>query len=458
MPEPIISISGLRGIIGESLNPLIVGKYALAFSASAPPGPFVITRDGRPSGAVFADVIHAVLNSGGRPTIDAAIAATPTTAILIRRFSAAGGIQISASHNPMEYNGMKLFSAEGRVVPGDLGQEVLQRYLNDKVDWMPHDKVGTRAICKNTTSEHQLAVSQTVDVEAIRRCKFKVLLDSNHGAGALLGERLLDDFDCQVTVFGGTPDGCFEHLPEPIAENLRSVGEKVRELGVDVAFCQDPDADRLALIDADGRYIGEEYTLAICLNHLLRTAEEGNHLFPRTKGPIVINCASSRMSEDIAKKYGVPLFRSSVGEANVVEMMLARNAMFGGEGNGGPIDPAVGFVRDSFVGMAQILDAMAARNRPLAELADELPRYVMVKRKVAVESKKIPAILDKTAEAFKHLPCDRLDGLRIDHGDAWVLLRGSNTEPIMRIFAEAPSVGRADELCDEVSRIGLQCD
>jgi len=452
MSEPIISVSGLRGIVGESLNPQIVGNYALAFSTAAPPGPFVITRDSRPSGSVLADAIHAALNSVGRPTVDAQITATPTTGVLIRQLCAAGGIQISASHNPIEYNGMKLFSSEGRVVPKNIGQQVLERYRNDEAAWMTHDRLGSRVVCKNTTSQHIASVVRTIDSDAIRGCKFRVLLDANHGAGALLGERLLDDFDCNVTVLGSIPNGRFEHLPEPTAENLRTVGEKVREYGVDVAFCQDPDADRLALIDGNGRYIGEEYTLAICLEHILRTATMGNHPFPRTRGPVVINCASSRMNEDIAKKYGVPLFRSAVGEANVVDLMLEKNAMFGGEGNGGPIDPEVGLVRDSFVGIAQVLDAMAARNKTLSELVDEIPRYAMIKRKTTVALNSVPAMIDHVATVFRRLPCDRLDGLRIDHGDAWVLLRGSNTEPIVRIFAEAPTEDRAGELCDEVER------
>ena len=452
MIEPIISVSGLRGIIGPSLNPRIVADYVLAFSASMPPGAFVVTRDSRPSGGFLADVVHSALNSVGRSTIDAAIAATPTTGILVRQLRAIGGIQISASHNPIEYNGLKLFSAEGRVVPQNIGQQVLERYRQGGADWVRYDKLGSRDVCRNTVPGHQMLVTNTVNVDAIRCRKFKVLLDANHGAGALLGERLLDDLDCEITVLGCSPNGRFEHLPEPTAENLRSVGEKVRELGVDVAFCQDPDADRLALIDANGRYIGEEYTLALCLEHLLRTANEGNHPHPRKEGPIVINCASSRMNEDIANKHDVPLFRSAVGEANVVDLMLEKDAMFGGEGNGGPIDPKVGFVRDSFVGMALILDAMAARNKPLSELADELPRYAMVKRKCPIALQEVSALLDKTAAAFSRFPCDRLDGLRIDHGDAWVLLRGSNTEPILRIFAEAPTENRANELCDEVER------
>ncbi len=453
MSELIISVSGLRGIIGETLNPVVAGAYVRAFSSCCPPGPFVVTRDSRPSGAVLADAIHSVLNSTGRPTIDAAAAATPTTGILIRHLHAAGGIQISASHNPIEYNGIKLFSADGRVVPKPQGQKVLDAYQTGKAVWVGHDKLGYRTVCKDTISEHLQAVIRTVDTDAIRERKFKVLLDSNHGAGALLGERLLDTLDCQITVLGGAPNGRFEHIPEPTADNLKTVCDKVRQLGVDVAFCQDPDADRLAIIDGNGRYIGEEYTVALCLDHLLRTTGNAKHPHRRTKGPIVINCATSRMSEDIAQKYDVPIFRSAVGEANVVDLMLEKKAMFGGEGNGGPIDPKIGFVRDSFVGIAQILDAMAARKKSVAELADELPSYAMVKRKATVELAKVPAMLDKAAAAFSNLPCDRLDGLRIDHGDAWVLLRGSNTEPIIRVFAEAPTEERANALCDDVENV-----
>ncbi len=457
MSELIISVSGLRGIVGETLTPEVAMRYALAFSMAQPAGPFVVTRDSRPSGAMLADTIHAALNAAGRATIDAGIAATPTTGILIRRHGAAGGIQISASHNPIEFNGMKLFSGEGRVIPKGPGGDVLRHYEQlrhgTQSEWVTQDKIGRRSICEDTVTDHLETVLRTVDADKIRERKFRVLLDANRGAGAVLGKPLLESLGCDVIVLGETPDGLFEHTPEPTPENLQGVCETVRKLGVDVAFCQDPDADRVAVIDAGGRYVGEEYTMALCLEHVLRMTDQPTHPFARKKGPIVVNCATSRMNEDIAAKYGVPLFRSAVGEANVVDLMREKRALFGGEGNGGPIDPEVGWVRDSFVGMAQVLDAVAASGKTVAQLAGEIPSYSLVKRKATVMLSEVPAMLDKVAAAMKDKPCDRLDGLRIDHGDAWVLLRGSNTEPIIRIFAEAPDEARANALCDEIESI-----
>ncbi|MDR0336478.1 MAG: phosphoglucosamine mutase [Planctomycetaceae bacterium] len=453
MSELIISVSGLRGIIGETLTLDVAMRYIAAFSASMPSGCFVITRDSRPSGSMFADVIHAVLNASGRPTIDAAIAATPTTGLLIRQFGAVGGIQISASHNPSEFNGIKLFSGEGRVIPKQYGETIREYYQKSKFNWVAHNQLGIRTFCNNTITQHRRAIMQTINNEAIADRKFKVLLDANHGAGAIFGDWLLEELGCEVTILGEQPNGQFLHPPEPIAENLQDVCRHVQKLNVDIAFCQDPDADRVAIIDANGRYVGEEYTITLCLEQLLRTTENPQHPHRRKKGAVVINCATSRMNEDIAQKYGVPIFRSAVGEANVVDLMLEKEAMFGGEGNGGPIDPEVGLVRDSFVGIALVLDAMATTGKTIAQLVDELPQYALVKRKINVELDKVPAILDKTTTAFRHLPCDRLDGLRIDHGNAWTLLRGSNTEPIMRIFAEAPTKLLANRLCDEIEQI-----
>jgi phosphomannomutase len=441
--EPIISVSGLRGVVGESLTPEVAIRYAAAYAATAPAGPMVITRDSRPSGGLLAQAIHAGLRAVGRRTIDAGIAATPTTGVLIRQYRAAGGIQISASHNPSQYNGLKLFGSEGRVIPDAPGQKVLARYRAGAIDWVGHDQLGDQETCPDPVSSHLDAVLATVDVERIRRRRFKVLLDSNRGAGSLLGTRLLEELGCQVTLLGGSMDGQFEHPPEPLAENLGGVLPAVSQAGADVGFCQDPDADRLAVIDAAGRYLGEEYTLAMCVDHVLRDR----------KGPIVANCASSRMAEDVAAKYGVPFFRSAVGEANVVDAMLAHDAVFGGEGNGGPIDPRVGLVRDSFVGMAMLLDAMAARNLPIGQLADELPRYQIVKTKVPVSRDVISARLDAVARHFHTARADRLDGLRLDWPGRWLLVRASNTEPICRAIAEAPTEEEARRLCEEAGAI-----
>jgi phosphomannomutase len=295
----------------------------------------------------------------------------------------------------------------------------------------------------DTTGEHLSRVLATVDADTIRRRKFKVLLDSNSGSGSILGRQLLIAMGCDVTIHGGEPSGGFLHPPEPTAENLRTVRQYVIDAQADIGFCQDPDADRLAIIDETGRYIGEEYTLALCVDHVLR----------ERKGPIVTNCATSRMSEDLAGKYGVPFHRSAVGEANVVDRMLAVGAVFGGEGNGGPIDPRVGLVRDSFVGMALVLAAMAQRGRRVSELADELPRYEIVKRTVKLSPEKLTSALDRVQKRFPEARCDRLDGLRLDWPNRWVIIRGSNTEPIVRVIAEGQTAAAAEDLVNAI--VGL---
>ncbi|MDR0870397.1 MAG: phosphoglucosamine mutase [Planctomycetaceae bacterium] len=459
MSELIISVSGLRGIIGETLTPDVAMRYAAAFSQSVKKkGLFVITRDSRPSGKMLTDAICAALNAAGRETYDGFVAATPTTGILIKHFKAAGGIQISASHNPGEFNGMKLFSAEGRVIPKEPGSKVLETYNAIRTAgagtnlWQRYDKLAGRRFISDSYEPHLPPVLETVDVKKIKKRKFNVVLDSNHGAGAVLGMPLLKALGCNATVLGEEPDGNFLHTPEPTPINLAGVAKQAKKLNADIIFCQDPDADRLAVIDENGRYIGEEYTLALCVEHILsrrlKSAAKNN-----AKANVVINCATSRMTEDIAAKYGAKVFRSAVGEANVVDLMLEKKAIFGGEGNGGPINPAVGYVRDSFAGMALILDYMAAAGRKISELADALPKYALVKRKAPADLAKVPELLDKVAKHYKSQNVDRLDGVRITYGDAWVLLRGSNTEAIIRVFAEAPTAARANALCDEIENV-----
>ncbi len=443
MSDPIISVSGLRGIVGDSLTPDVAIRYVCAFASSLPAGPIVITRDGRGTGRWLADIIRGGLAAMGRHSIDADIAATPTIGVLVRQFSAAGGVQISASHNPPEYNGLKLFSSEGRIMSAAAGQKAIERYRSGRVAWAAHDQCGEAIGCPDTLSRHAELVLKTVNFDRIRRRQFKVVLDANRGSGSLLGARLLGELGCDLTVLGGTPDGKFEHTPEPTAENLAGVLGQVTAAGAEVGFCQDPDADRLALIDERGRYIGEEYTLAICADHVLRTMP----------GPVVTNCSTSRMTEDLAIRYKVPFYRSAVGEANVVEMMKAHDAVLGGEGNGGVIDPRVGYVRDSFVGMALVLDAMAARELPLSRLADELPRYEIVKTKISLPAEKVARGLEALAERFRDAEIDRLDGLRLDWPGKWLLVRASNTEPMVRAIAEAESAEEAKRLCAEAANV-----
>jgi phosphomannomutase len=436
--EPIISVSGLRGIVGESLTPEIAVRYAAALAGELPPGALVITRDGRASGPMLSAALCESLTALGRDILDAGIAATPTLGVLVRQHRAAGGVQITASHNPPQYNGLKLFSAEGRVVPESIGARIIEGYRAAAIS-APAAQRGRVLVCDDSTGEHLSLVLQTVDVERIRAARFEVLLDANHGSGGILGRRLLDALGCRVTVLGETPDGQFEHVPEPTAENLAGVLPSVTRHGCDVGFCQDPDADRLAVIDEAGRYLGEEYTLAICVAARLRSQ----------RGPIVTNCSTSRMSQDLAEQFGVPFFRSAVGEANVVDAMLAHGALLGGEGNGGTIDPRVVLVRDSFVAMAAILDAMAERKLKVSQLASELPRYEIVKTKLTLPRESIARAFDAVERHFREAKADRLDGLRLDWPEKWLLVRASNTEPIVRAIAEAPTQAEAERLCRE---------
>ncbi|MBX9788165.1 MAG: phosphoglucosamine mutase [Pirellulales bacterium] len=442
MSEPIISVSGLRGIVGDSLTPPSAMRFACAFAAGLPAGPIVLARDGRSSGRMLADAIRGGLAAIGRTVIDADVAATPTAGVLVRQFQAAGGIMITASHNPPQYNGIKLFDRSGQVLTAEAGQAVIERYRAGEPAWAPHDRLGALRLCNNPDDQHLRLVEQIVASGRIQGRRYHVLLDSNHGAGSELGSMLLESLGCHVTLLGGEPDGQFEHPPEPTAENLASVLDVVRQIKADIAFCQDPDADRLAIIDEHGRYLGEEYTLALCVEHVLR----------RAKGPIVTNCSTSRMTQDLAARHGVPFYRSAVGEANVVAAMKAHGALFGGEGNGGVIDPRVGYVRDSFVGMALVLDAMALRELPISRLADELPRYEIVKTKLELPPVKLDAALNSLEKHFPAASVDRLDGLRLDWPDRWLLVRASNTEPIVRIIAEAPSRVDAQKLCDESAK------
>lgn len=441
--EPIISVSGLRGIIGDQLTPMVAMRYVAALAANLGVGEVVVGRDGRSSGQMLLQAVSSTLIGHGMTVIDLGIAATPTVGVAVRQYGAVAGIQISASHNPRQYNGLKLFGGSGRVLNKSTGERILAGYQEGRTRWQGIDHIGKQVTAEDPHQHHLDLVLATVDRDLIASRRFNVVLDSNRGAGSILGRRLLESLGCNVTVLGSLPDGQFEHVPEPLADNLQGVCKQATDAGADVTFCQDPDADRLAVVDEHGKYIGEELTLALCLLSVL----------PQQRGPIVTNCATSGLSKHLASRFDVPHYQSAVGEANVVDEMLRQKAVFGGEGNGGPIDPRVGLVRDSFVGMALVLELMAKTSQPLSQIVATLPPLSMVKDKISLPASKLPALLDTLSTEMSAESTSRLDGLRLDWHDQWLLVRGSNTEPIVRLIAEAPTVDAAQQLCDEARRL-----
>lgn len=437
MAQRILSISGLRGVIGDGLEPGFLVDFAASIGTLARGGTIIVSRDGRSTGLMVKQAVLAGLSATGCKVVDADIASTPTCGVLVHHLQAAGGIQITASHNPVQWNGLKPFSPEGRVYDQPTGEQLLQVLNSKAFTFAPWDKLGSIEIASDPHAPHLQRVLKLIDVSKVRARKFKVVLDCNRGSGAVLGPRLLEQLGCEVHVLGGIPDGQFEHVPEPLKENLTGLCETVRKLGADVGFAQDPDADRLAIVDNTGRYIGEELTLALCVDYILA----------RTPGSVVVNGSTSRVTADIAAKYNCQFHRSYVGEAHVVTRMKQVNAIIGGEGNGGVIDPKVGFVRDSFASMAYVLAGLEARGTTLANWVDELPQYTIVKDKLTCPREKVTQACAALKSRFPDARIEEGDGLRLDWDNSWVQVRASNTEPILRVIAEGPEEEAARELC-----------
>lgn len=439
----IVSVSGIRGIVGSSLTPQVVTNFAACYGSPLTGKRVIVSRDGRSSGEMLRAATIAGLLSVGCDVDDIGIAATPTCGYYVKTSGAAGAIQITASHNPPPYNGLKLFRQEGFVLSPAAGQEVADNYQANRWTFVPWDRIGTVRNIADPHHPHLEQVLSLVDAQRIRRKGFKVVLDVNHGSGGVFAPRLLESLGCRVTVLGGTPDGRFEHEPEPTEANLKDLCRAASAENADIAFATDPDADRLAIVDDEGRYIGEEYTLALALRHRLS----------QQKGPVVINGSTSRVSEDVARAAGCPVFRSKVGEVHVAERMIAEKAVIGGEGNGGVIDPRVVYGRDSAISMALVLDLLAAEPKPLSELMKSMPVYAIQKDKFPVNRARLSETLTEMKERFSDGAVDEQDGVRIDWEDAWVQVRASNTEPIVRVIAEAKSGERAAELCAQVGKI-----
>lgn len=439
-PELIVSVSGVRGIVGHSLNPDDGVRFGLAYGNFLGDGKTVLlSRDGRPSGWMLGHAVTAGLLAAGCRVRDMGIAPTPTVGVAVRTHSAGGAVQITASHNPAPWNGLKLFGPDGAVLPPAPGLAIKERFLNAEFQRVGWDRLGKPESLAGTETVHAELAASLANREAVRQAGFRVLLDGNGGSGGPTGLRLLERLGCHTVPLNVEPTGHFAHEAEPIPAHLQTVAEAVKQAGVAVGCVLDPDSDRLVLIDERGECVSEEATVALAVQYRLR----------RHPGPVVINMSTSRMSVDLARRAGVACHRSPVGEANVVAKMRETNAVIGGEGSGGVIDPRVGWVRDPFVGIALIFSLMAEEQKTLSALVAELPRYAMRKEKFSIDQSRLTDTLAAIRAKWSNAEMNTLDGLRIDGPNWWLHVRPSNTEPVVRVIAEAATAEQAEALCRE---------
>jgi phosphomannomutase len=438
----MVGVSGVRGLVGETLTPALVLEFAQACGTLLEGGRVVLGRDSRPSGAMYAAAAAAGLMAAGCEVTDVGIAMTPTVGYEIRRGKYAGGLLITASHNPEPWNGIKTLDDLG-LAPDVARAAKLSQIRESGAYKLIKKGFKPLHVDADAGERHIDAVLAAVEADLTPLRGLKVVLDCVNGAGGLDTPRLLSHLGCDLTLLNGEPTGHFAHTPEPIAENLTQLCDAVRETGSAVGFAQDPDADRLALVDETGRFIGEEYTLALATQFVMM----------KRPGPVAANLSTSRMVDDIARQHGQTVVRTPVGEAHVARAMLKEKAVIGGEGNGGVIDPRLSMVRDSAAAISLVLQLMATTGKPLSQLVAGLPKYVMIKKKAECAAAKIRAAIDAVAAKFEGAAgaqVNRADGIRIDLASGWVHLRASNTEPIFRVIAEAGEAKTAEKLVNDV--------
>jgi phosphomannomutase len=444
MEALMIGVSGMRGTIGGTLTPPVVMRMASAFAAwlkkhqSPVNGKHlrvVFGRDSRPSGSWVRDAAASALTASGVEVIDLDVVTTPGVAMMVKHLSADAGVIATASHNPIQWNGLKFLNAQSVALPPESAEQIKALYEANATEYVRVEKLVPPLRNSETHALHVKRVLEHVDTLGISAKRFKVVLDSVNGAGCVATATLLSKLGCQVVHLNGTPDGQFAHEPEPTEKNLTGLADEVRRQRAAVGFAQDPDADRLAIVDENGKYIGEEYSLALAALLVLS----------KRPGAVAANLSTSRMVDDLAAKYGGRVIRTSVGEANVVQAMIRESAVIGGEGNGGVIDTRIVPGRDSLVGMAFILQLMASTGKTISQLVAEIPRYEIVKTKFECRREDANRAVEAVKKAFANEKVDTQDGIRIDWDRAWVHARPSNTEPIMRIIAEAPDRATADE-------------
>jgi phosphomannomutase len=450
MTEPlIISVSGMRGIIGRNLTASIAAEYGGAFGTflrAAKPEDRLsvcIGMDSRPSGQMLKSAVTAGLIGAGVDVIDLGLVTTPCVGISLRELGCTGGVVITASHNPIQYNGIKLLLSNGIAPSPDVAEEIRKLFFDKNFSFADSTGCGKVTSDEMADDRHIAKVLAIIDKEKIAARKFRVALDSVNGAGGRVTKKLLTALGCEVSAVNDEPTGQFTHNPEPTADNLADFCRVVKTEGVDIGFAQDPDADRLAIVDENGGYIGEEYSLALA----------AKYIFSNSTGTAAANLSTSRMIDDIAQKADGRVVRTPVGEANVASAMLEHDCIIGGEGNGGVIDLRVGPIRDSLVGIALILQLMVETDKTISELVSEIGGYYMSKGKFSAEQDQAKRIFDSAKTIFSGAKLDATDGCRFDFDDGWLHIRASNTEPVVRVIVEAKDQITARKYIDAVSKV-----
>ena len=455
----IKSISGIRGTIGgrvgDGLNPLDTVKFVSAYatfireSKNNDSNKIVVGRDARMSGKMMEQIVTGTLMGMGFDVVNIGLATTPTTELAVTMEKACGGIILTASHNPKQWNALKLLNEKGEFLNAKEGEEVLRIAEAEDFDYAHIDHVGTLTE-KDYTDKHIQAVLdlELVDVDAIKAADFEVAIDCVNSVGGIVLPKLLKALGVnRVNELYCTPNGDFPHNPEPLPEHLKDIFTMVKTTPSDVGFVVDPDVDRLAIVCENGEFFGEEYTLVAVADYVLK----------HTPGNTVSNLSSSRALRDVTCKYGCEYNASAVGEVNVTTLMKATNAVIGGEGNGGVIYPASHYGRDSLVGIALFLSHLAHEKKKVSEIRASYPEYFIAKQKVQLTpSIDVDAILIAVKEKYVRYDVTDIDGVKIDFPDKWVHLRKSNTEPIIRVYSEAHSMKEAEDIGAEVMAVIMQ--
>src|SRR3989441_519569 len=457
----MISVSGVRGLVGTDLTPEVVARWAAAFGTWAGNGirdtgngkrgrrvRIVLGRDARTSGPMFADAATAGLMSVGCDIIDVGLVPSPTVQLAVEHHKAAGGIILTASHNPIEWNALKFVGSDGIFLDSAAGTRVRELAAGDSLPRANYNAIGGVVADADAISRHLAAVLalRGVDVGAIRRRRFRVALDTVRGAGGAVMPELFERLGCRVSAINLETDGLFPRPPEPVPENLKALGALVRRSKADIGIAVDPDVDRLAIVDERGRPIGEDYTLAFAIRAVR----------PSGRQTVVCNLSTSLVVEDAAKEFGARVVRAPVGEAHVARKIIELKAAIGGEGNGGVMYPALHVGRDGPVAAALVLSLLARERATVSELVARAPRYTIVKAKVergTRNAERMDRVYVALRARFPEANVDVQDGLRLAWPDRWLHVRPSGTEPIIRLIAEAPSSADAERLIEEGRRL-----